>query len=79
MASSSKYLEPFENLGVAEYINEMISHDKTNALTDVCKGVLVALGAPVDLEERWTGARGDILSKWMYKLKFSVLLLFKKT
>ncbi|CAB0005137.1 unnamed protein product, partial [Nesidiocoris tenuis] len=60
MASSTKLPKPFEEAGVIDVMNEMLG-DKTDCRTvDDCKSVLVALNAPVELQSRWTGERGDI-------------------
>ncbi|CAB0011003.1 unnamed protein product [Nesidiocoris tenuis] len=48
--------------GVIDVMNEMLG-DKTDCRTvDDCKSVLVALNAPVELQSRWTGERGDIVA-----------------
>ncbi|BES89958.1 armadillo repeat containing 6 [Nesidiocoris tenuis] len=61
MASSTKLPKPFEEAGVIDVMNEMLG-DKTDCRTvDDCKSVLVALNAPVELQSRWTGERGDIV------------------
>uniref|UniRef100_A0A0A9YD67 Armadillo repeat-containing protein 6 n=1 Tax=Lygus hesperus TaxID=30085 RepID=A0A0A9YD67_LYGHE len=61
IASSSKITQPFDESGVVELINSLLINRSNEFLEEDCKSVLIALGAPVSLTERWTGKRGDVV------------------
>ncbi|KAF6216818.1 hypothetical protein GE061_001168 [Apolygus lucorum] len=60
IASSSHVKEPFEECDIEELMNTFMQID---SLKEDSKSVLVALGAPVALTERWTGEKGDVVAK----------------